>query len=70
NPQHNSFLLAPLAKEAGGTERCGDAVFRSTGDADYQKILKTFEAVQAEVTRAPRWDINPDNVPPPATCPP
>jgi hypothetical protein len=27
NPQHNSFLLAPLAKAAGGTERCGTAVF-------------------------------------------
>ena len=29
NPQMNSFLLAPLAKEAGGSGACGKAVFQS-----------------------------------------
>ena len=42
NPEKNSFLLAPLAKSAGGTEQCGQPVFASTSDPDYQKILQTF----------------------------
>jgi hypothetical protein len=35
NPENNSFLLAPLAKAAGGTEKCGKAVFAGTNDPDY-----------------------------------
>ena len=27
NPEKNSFLLAPLAKAAGGTQKCGQPVF-------------------------------------------
>jgi hypothetical protein len=57
NPHLNSFLLAPLAKSAGGTEACGKAVFVATSDADYQAILKTFDAPLAELARAPRLDM-------------
>ncbi|MCY3021654.1 MAG: hypothetical protein NTW87_21790 [Planctomycetota bacterium] len=32
NPQLNYFLLAPLAKSAGGTEKCGKAIFESKDD--------------------------------------
>ncbi|MBM4001523.1 MAG: hypothetical protein FJ297_18645 [Planctomycetes bacterium] len=56
-PEKNSFLLAPLAKNAGGTERCSAPVFTSTQDADYQKILRTFDPVRELLRRQPRADM-------------
>ena len=47
NPEKNNFLLAPLAKEAGGTQKCGQPIFASTADPDYQRILRTFDPIQA-----------------------
>jgi hypothetical protein len=57
NPQMNSFLLAPLAKSAGGSGVCGQVVFRSTDDPDYQALLKTFDAVNAQLRERPRMDM-------------
>lgn len=57
NPQWNSFLLAPLPKEAGGNGACGTAVFATTGDPDYQAILKTFEPALSQLREAPRMDM-------------
>ncbi len=56
-PEHNSFLLAPLANKAGGTQRCGKPVFLSTDDPDYQRILKTFEPIHALLKERPRADM-------------
>ena len=56
NPQLNNFLLAPLAKAAGGTEKCGKAVFASKDDPDYQAILKTFDPIHELLRRIPRGD--------------
>jgi hypothetical protein len=56
-PEHNNFLLAPLAEAAGGTQKCGQPVFQSTGDPDYQKILKTFEPVHELLKQRPRADM-------------
>ncbi|MGD0088364.1 MAG: hypothetical protein ABSE73_00410 [Planctomycetota bacterium] len=56
NPQLNNFLLAPLAKAAGGTEKCGPAVFASKDDPDYKAILKTFEPIHELLQRVPRGD--------------
>ncbi len=56
-PDKNSFLLAPLAKTAGGTEKCGRPVFASTADPDYQKILQTFKPIQALLKERPREDL-------------
>src|ERR1019366_4157312 len=36
NPQMNNFLLAPRAKDAGGSGACGKAIFASAADPDYQ----------------------------------
>jgi hypothetical protein len=66
NPQDNAFLLAPLAKESGGTQKCANIVFASTDDVDYQKILETFRPVQQRVAELPRADM-PNFVEPP--CP-
>ncbi|MCD6304400.1 MAG: hypothetical protein J7M21_05495 [Planctomycetes bacterium] len=68
NPRFNGFLLAPLARKAGGTQRCGKAVFADTSDPDYQRILKTFDAVNQAVRSAPRWDLNPRHIAPPAAA--
>jgi len=65
NPHLNDFLLSPLAKTAGGTQRCGEAVFKSKEDPDYQAVLKTFEPIHALMKQTPRMDM-PGAVP--ASC--
>ncbi|MCP4512752.1 MAG: hypothetical protein GY826_40860 [Fuerstiella sp.] len=57
NPQNNSFLLAPLSEKAGGTQKCSEAVFQSTDDPDYQRILKTFEPIHELLKTRPRADM-------------
>ena len=57
NPAHNNFLLAPLARKAGGTQKCGKPVFPSKDDPDYQKILKTFEPIHKLLKQRPRADM-------------
>jgi len=57
NPQLNSFLQAPLAKTAGGTETCGRPIFQSASDSDYQAILKTFEPTTRALREKPRIDM-------------
>jgi mono/diheme cytochrome c family protein len=56
-PEKNSFLLAPLAAAAGGTQRCGQPVFLSTDDPDYQKVLRTFGPIHALLQQRPRPDM-------------
>ena len=56
-PENNNFLLAPLAESAGGTQKCGEAVFQSTDDPDYQKILRTFEPIHELLKERPRADM-------------
>jgi hypothetical protein len=57
NPEHNSFLLAPLAQAAGGTQKCSQAVFQSKDDPDYQKILRNFTPIHQLLTARPRADM-------------
>jgi hypothetical protein len=57
NPQLNSFLLAPLARQAGGTEACGKAIFQSQSDPDYLRLLQSFEPVIAGLRERPRTDM-------------
>jgi len=56
-PQDNNFLLAPLAKSAGGTQACGKPIFLSKDDPDYQAILKTFEPIRQLLKLRPRMDM-------------
>ena len=57
NPHLNEFLLAPLAESAGGTGKCGKAVFTGKDDPDYQAVLKTFEPAQKLMKETPRMDM-------------
>ncbi len=56
-PENNNFMLAPLALKAGGTEKCGQAVFESKNDSDYRKLLDIFTPVQELLARRPRADM-------------
>jgi hypothetical protein len=56
-PENNNFMLAPLAKEAGGTEKCGRPVFPSKDDPDYRKLLDTFRDIQQLLENLPRADM-------------
>ena len=61
-PQYNPFLIAPLAKAAGGNEKCGKAIFADTNDPDYKAILATFDPVVEMLRNTPRMDM-PNAVP-------
>jgi hypothetical protein len=56
-PQFNNFLRAPLAKAAGGSEACGQAVFADKNDRDYQAILACFASVHQMLQDRPRIDM-------------
>jgi len=56
-PENNNFLLAPLAKAAGGTEKCGKPIFKTKDDADYQKVLETFRPIKELLKERPRADM-------------
>ena len=57
NPANDRFLLAPLAKNAGGTGKCGEAVFASRSDPDYTAILAAFDPVDEQLRSTPRKDM-------------
>ncbi|MBK1789560.1 PD40 domain-containing protein [Persicirhabdus sediminis] len=57
NPEMNNFMLAPLAKSAGGTEACGKAVFKDKNDPDYQKLIRAFDETYELMKNRPRIDI-------------
>ena len=56
-PELNNFLIAPLARDAGGTERCGSPVFKDTSDPDYAAILATLTPLEEGLKKTPRTDM-------------
>ena len=66
-PELNPFLLAPLSKSAGGSQRCARAVFADKHDPDYQAILATFDPIVAMLKSRPRMDM-PGGVPAAGVC--
>ena len=66
-PQFNDFLLAPLARSAGGSEKCKTIVFADRSDPDYQAILATFEPITEMLKQTPRMDM-PAGRPAPNLC--
>jgi hypothetical protein len=51
------FLTAPLAKEAGGSARCKEVVYRDANDAAYQAVLRLVEAAVKKAWASPRRDL-------------
>ncbi len=56
-PARSRALMAPLARPAGGWGRCGETVFTSTNDPDYQLLLKTLGALGNQLAQRPREDV-------------
>ena len=57
NPQRNNFLMAPLSKSAGGTQKCGQVIFRDENDPDYRRIIAAFDKLQQKLQQRPRFDM-------------
>jgi hypothetical protein len=51
------MLLAPLAQSAGGTQKCGEAVYSNRDDAQYRAALQTIEAAIQKAMERPRRDL-------------
>jgi hypothetical protein len=56
-PERSLFLAAPLAKSAGGTQRCSTPVYASQTDPDYQAVRKLVEAAVKKAWENPRRDL-------------
>ena len=60
-PEKSFYLMAPLAKEAGGLGLCtnaqGKAVFASKDDPDYKKLLALVEDAKSILDSDPRFDM-------------
>ncbi len=57
NIEENDFLHAPLAEAAGGSEKCGKAIFKDKTDPDYQKILAEFVPITKMLKDKPSLDM-------------
>ncbi|MGQ9733349.1 MAG: HzsA-related protein, partial [Candidatus Zipacnadales bacterium] len=55
--QQSPALLAPLAQAAGGSQRCGQAVFADRNDPDAKALLETLHALAEEIRTNPRVDM-------------
>jgi hypothetical protein len=57
DPKLSRALLAPLARAAGGWERCEGPVFVTTEDPDYRKLLAALSTLSEQLGRRPREDL-------------
>lgn len=57
DPEKNTFLRAPLAKSAGGLGTCGNNIFQTRDDPDYQSLLNTFSPIHELLAEIPRLDM-------------
>lgn len=55
--ERSPALLAPLAKAAGGTEKCGQPVLGSRDDPDAKVMLETLYQLADEIRTNPREDM-------------
>ncbi|MCX7044502.1 MAG: discoidin domain-containing protein [Candidatus Sumerlaeota bacterium] len=57
DPARSLFLAAPLAKDAGGSGKCGQVIYRDANDIDYRAILELVDAAVAKAWENPRRDL-------------
>ncbi|MDD4869369.1 MAG: hypothetical protein PHR77_02320 [Kiritimatiellae bacterium] len=57
NPAKSLFLKAPLAKNMGGTDKCGQSVYKNQDDSDYKSILQLIETAVNKAWENPRRDL-------------
>jgi len=56
-PEKSLILLAPLSKQAGGYEVCGEAVFSGTNETDYQTVLAAIRDAKEKLDQIKRFDM-------------
>jgi len=56
-PEKSYWLLAPLAKEAGGLELCSRPVFKGTSDPLYKAILASIRDAHNRLLAGKRFDM-------------
>jgi hypothetical protein len=56
-PEKSMLLLAPLAKEAGGLQLCGEPLFKDKSDPGYQLILQRIQEASGRLQRDKRFDM-------------
>ena len=56
-PDKSLILLAPLSKQVGGYESCGQAVFPDTADSDYQTVLRSIRDAKNKLDEIKRFDM-------------
>ena len=66
-PAHSLFLLAPLAKQAGGYGICRpvgtklksphDPIFKSTSEGDYKRLLDAIDDAKNQLEKIKRFDM-------------
>lgn len=59
NADHSLCLTAPLARSAGGREKCAPATYRDRSDPDYQAVRKLLDAAVRRAWSEPRRDMAP-----------
>ena len=57
DPMQSRCLQAPLARSAGGWQRCGPAVFASCDDADYKALRAAVTSLADQLEQRPREDL-------------
>jgi mono/diheme cytochrome c family protein len=57
DPGLSRALMAPLARSAGGWERCDGPVFADKGDPDYVRLASEFRALSERLRQTPREDL-------------
>jgi hypothetical protein len=57
-PAQSRFLSAPLAAAAGGSGRCGQAIYADRDDPDYAALQELLAAAVEKAWRHPRRDLN------------
>lgn len=56
-PERSLFLTAPLAKETGGSGKCGPSAYRDSADPDYQATLGLVRTAVDKLWSNPRRDV-------------
>ena len=56
-PEQSLFLIAPLAKESGGTGKCGSSAYPDTSDPAYQAALGMVREAVDKLWSNPRRDV-------------
>ena len=55
--RQSRMLQAPLARAAGGWQRCQPSVFADQSDPDYERLLATLSSLMDQLHELPRADL-------------